>query len=587
MSDWRRHSGRAPVGSASGRADRGMMRLAMRRLSPGVLTAVLALAVVLRVGVVANRHIDPDESQHLHVAWLLAQGETPYRDFWEHHLPLFHYVMAPVTTALADRPAVYFAARAMMAALAGIVVWLTWLLTRRLSADGALWAVIVLVFLPQFAETSTEVRPDVPALVAHLLGLVALVRWRDRGRPGWLWAAGAWQGIAVGLALKAVFGLPGVLLAVMAAPPSGPALSWRTTVGRAVHLASGMALSLAAGLGAVWAIAGTVALQGLYEDVIRSSVGFVDFAKTRPAFGSEVGVFIAAGLGLLLVVRVRGLGVLRHPVHAALILPAASIALALLLPRTPAVYQHAWLPVLPVVAIYAGLALTTLAEWARQSPTPWRRGLALLAIGVAVVVPAGETVIFAVRDQNASDLMLMRSELRLACPGEAVLDGTALYVFRPAAYRHGALIRGVREWVARGVVSEQDLADEMREARAPIAYPDFRILGMVGPVADVLHRHYVAGPDGLLVAGAEITVEDGTGRSVVDLLAPGPYLLSFSRRLAVAIDGIVVRPGWHFLSQGPLELTWYGSGGTIRLTRATCQDRQALGALHFLSGRAR
>ena len=45
----------------------------------------------------------------------------------------------------------------------------------------------------------------------------------------------------------------------------------------------------------------------------------------------------------------------------------------------------------------------------------------------------------------------MRRELRLACPGEAVLDGTALYVFRPAAYRYGALIRGVREWVARGL----------------------------------------------------------------------------------------------------------------------------------------
>ena len=44
----------------------------------------------------------------------------------------------------------------------------------------------------------------------------------------------------------------------------------------------------------------------------------------------------------------------------------------------------------------------------------------------------------------------MRAELRLACHGEPVLDGTALYVFRPAAYRYGTLVRGVREWVARG-----------------------------------------------------------------------------------------------------------------------------------------
>ena len=151
-----------------------MMRLAMRRLAPGVLAAILALAVVLRAGVVLNRRIDPDESQHLHVAWLLAQGRIPYRDFWEHHLPFFHYAMAPVTTWLAERPEVYFAARALMAAMAAIAVGLTWRLARRLSRDGAVWAVVVLLFLPQFAETSTETRPDVPTaatVIEQLLGL--------------------------------------------------------------------------------------------------------------------------------------------------------------------------------------------------------------------------------------------------------------------------------------------------------------------------------------------------------------------------------------------------------------------------------
>ena len=87
----------------------------------------------------------------------------------------------------------------------------------------------------------------------------------------------------------------------------------------------------------------------------------------------------------------------------------------------------------------------------------------------------------------------MRRELRLACPGEAVIDGTALYVFRPAAYRHGALIRGVREWVARGVIPEEAIADDMRAARAPVAHVDFRIRGMIGPVADLLRQHYVRG----------------------------------------------------------------------------------------------
>jgi 4-amino-4-deoxy-L-arabinose transferase-like glycosyltransferase len=344
----------------------------MRRLAPGVLAVVLALAVVLRAGAVANRHIDPDESQHLHVAWLLSQGSVPYRDFWEHHLPFFHYAMAPLTASFADRPDVYFAARAVMATLAGVAIGLTWLLARRLSAGGAVWAVIILAFLPQFTETSTEVRPDVPALVAYLLSLVTLVRWRETNQSRWLWIAGGWQGVALALTLKAVFVLPGVLLAA-AAGVTGERVPWRDRVRSLARLSGGIALVPGVLLAGLWAAGSSPVLQGLYEDVIRDSAGFVDFVKTWPAFGSEVGAFIAAALGVVLVLRVRGLGILRHPVHGVLLLPALSLLVALDLPRTPAVYQHAWLPLLPVIAVYAGLTLATLAEWARQRPTwpPW------------------------------------------------------------------------------------------------------------------------------------------------------------------------------------------------------------------------
>ena len=549
------------------------MRLGMRRLAPGVLAAIAALSVVLRVGVLLNRRIDPDESQHLHVAWLITQGQVPYRDFWEHHLPFFHYAMAPLMLWFPEGPAVYFAARGVMVLLAAVAMWLTWRLARRLSVDGAVWAVVILALAPQFAETSTETRPDVPALAAHLASLLALATWRVSGRPASLWAAGAWQGAALGLSLKAVFALAGAL-ALVAASPSGAREGGR--IGSLARFLGGMALVLGALFGGLMLVTGSETLHGLYRDVVQDSLRFVDFGKTWPVFGSEVGIFLAAALGLGLVLRVRGFGILAHPVHGTLLLPTFASAAVLFLPRTPAVYQHAWLPLLPVTAIYAGLALATLGEWSRREPTRWSKGLALAAIAAAVLVPAGETVIFAVRNQNAGDLRLMRRELRLACPGQAVIDGTALYVFRPAAYRHGALIRGVREWVARGVIPEEAIADDMRAARAPVAHVDFRIRGMIGPVADLLRLHYVEGPDGMLVAGSEITAGPDGGRVIVNLLAEGPYLLAFDRGLEVSIDGEVVRPGWRALAPGPHEVTWLGSGGTIRLTVATCPERRAL-----------
>jgi 4-amino-4-deoxy-L-arabinose transferase-like glycosyltransferase len=553
-----------------------MMRLAMRRPAPVVLAAVVALAVAVRVGVVMNRSIDPDESQHLHVAWLVAQGQVPYVDFWEHHLPLFHYGFAPLTVWLADRPEVYFAARAVMAVMAAIAVALTWRLARRLSADGAIWAVVVLLFLPQFAETSTETRPDVPALVAHLASLLAVVRWREGQGSRWLWAAGVWQGVALALSLKALCGLVGVGLVVAALPPTrrvraaGVAGSLGTLFGGAIAVLG----PLLAGL---FILGGGQMLAALFRDVVLGSAGFVDYAKAWPAYGGELGVFLVAALGLGLVLRVRGWAIVRHPVHGTLLVPALTLALVLLLPRTPAVYQHAWLPVLPTIVVYAGLALATLGEWARREPARWRTAVVVSAIVAAVVIPAGTSLLFASRNQNADDLALMHQELRLACPGEAVLDGTALYVFRPAAYRHGVLIRGVREWVARGRLSEDVIAADMLAARAPIAHRDQRVQGMIGAVADLLDRYYVPGPDGLLVAGVEVPASAHPGRVTVELLRPGPYLLTFPPHLKVALDGQLMEPGWHTLEARRYELTWHNQGGTIRLAAATCPERRALG----------
>jgi 4-amino-4-deoxy-L-arabinose transferase-like glycosyltransferase len=549
------------------------MRLAMRRVPAPVVLALAGLAVLLRAGVVLNRMIDPDESQHLHVAWRVAQGQVPYRDFWEHHLPLFHYLVAPLTRALFDRPEIYFAARALMVLASAGAVVVTWRIARRLSAGGAAWAVVVLLALPQFAETSTEARPDVPALLAHLLGLLALVRWREGGAARWLWAAGAWQGLALALSLKAAFGLLGVAAAVAGPGPARPA-----RVPALLRLAGGAAVAPAAVLAWLLWSGGSPAVRSLTRDVVLGSLGFVDRAKAWPVYGSEIGAFVVAGLGVALAARARGRGLPGHPVHGAVLVPTLVVALALALPWTPAVYQHAWLPLLPPVAVYAGLGVATLVDRARRRLTPGRIAVAAAAVLGAVLVPGGEAVVFALRNQNAAQLRQMRAALALACPGEPVLDGVALAVFRPAAHRYGTLVTGVREWVAQGMISEETLVADMREARARVALPDRRLRAMIGPVATFLRDHYVPHAEGVLVAGAEIAAAPGGGRRYVDLLVGGPHLLAVSPGTEVAVDTVAVPPGWVTLAAGPHEVTWRGAGGTVRLVVATCPERRRLTA---------
>jgi 4-amino-4-deoxy-L-arabinose transferase-like glycosyltransferase len=535
--------------------------------------ALLAPAALVWIGTVANKALDPDESQHLQAAWLVGQGRVPFAEFWEHHSPLLYYLLAPLTRAFAESPAVYFAGRTLMVVTAVVALGLVYRLGRRLSTGTALAAVALLAFLPRFVELTVEVRPDGPALVFSLAAFLAIVRWQESGRPGWLWAAGLALGVAVAFTPKAVYEAPGVAAVLLA-------VEWRRgrdPVGRVLtgwaRLAAGAAVPLLALFGGLWLHGGSAALYGFREHVLASALEFADFTKEAPVSEEGFGFLALAVVGLAIVVRREGRTLLDHPVHPAVLAPVLAATVALLLPTTPAVYRHAWLPVVAGAAVYAGHALAA----ALAGP----RVVAALAVLIGLVGPATVSIQTAVVNRNAGQLDVVRQLLARTCQGEPVLDGTALAVFRPAAYRYRVLIRGIRKWIAEGKIPEERFVDDAREARPRVAYPDIRLKALVGPMKDFLRRHYVAMPGGLLVAGAAIreTPPGGGGRASVDLLHGETYRLTASPALRVSIDGEPVPPGLARLTAGRHEVTWTGPVGSIELTTLACAERKALGAL--------
>ncbi len=556
-----------------------------RVVAPGVLVALLALAAAIRAGVVLNAPLDPDESQHLQAAWLVGQGQVPYADFWEHHAPLLYYLLAPLTRWLAEGPAVYFAGRAAMLVGAAGALALVWRLARPLGAAPAASALVLLAFLPSFVELTTEVRPDVPALATWLAALLFLVEWRQRGRPARLWAAGLALGVTGALTPKAIYGAIGMAVAVAVAAfdgtPGGPGRS----LAGLLRLAAGAGAPVLASLVGLWLAGGAAALDGFVEHVLARNLDFPDFTKHTPigAEGLGFGLLAAAGVGLA--ARHEGRALLAHPLHGPLLVPAAVVSAALLLPATPAVYRHAWLPVVAVGAVYAGLALAELGAWARARRGRGPAALAVLALVSGLVVPAGASLREALRERNAGQLRVMRLELRHACPGEPVLDGTGLFVFRPAAHRFRVLINGVRYWVANGVVPEERLVEDLQRSRPRVVYPDWRVRAMIGPFAGFLEARYVPLPDGLLVPGASIAARGGVGRARVELPVPGPYRLVASPGLEIAIDGRPAAPGLVALDAGDHEVAWSGPGGRVRLVAYTCPERRALGASNRLTAR--
>jgi hypothetical protein len=142
-------------------------RLRAFRLAAGILIA--AFLCHLAYG------YELDELMHLHSAWCIGQGALPYRDFYENHPPLFHFLAAPFTRSLTDATTgVLVAARLFGLAIAAAILALFYRLLGIVIGRKAWWGVFALLLTFPFITVGLELRPDWLAL-AGVLGALLLV----------------------------------------------------------------------------------------------------------------------------------------------------------------------------------------------------------------------------------------------------------------------------------------------------------------------------------------------------------------------------------------------------------------------------
>jgi hypothetical protein len=221
--------------------------------------ALLACAVVVAV---FARYPDLDESEHLHTAWLVAHGQLPFRDFFQHHTPTFWLTLAPLVRVLPAGGYIYLAARLLALALA----LLAWLLGYRLALclhdprhRGALAAVmVVLAAAAVMGGEYLILRPDLISNVLSLLAVGVMLRRADA-------RAAVLGGLLLGLSLSynpKHWPLVGVLPVVVLSGRGGLVTGIRLSL---VH-ALGVALGLAPMLAWLWSHG---LLAGFMEWVIR------------------------------------------------------------------------------------------------------------------------------------------------------------------------------------------------------------------------------------------------------------------------------------------------------------------------------
>ncbi|MGA3171025.1 MAG: glycosyltransferase family 39 protein [Chthoniobacteraceae bacterium] len=137
---------------------------------------LVALVLVLKVMAIIHYRVDSDETQHAHVVWAWTQGQLPYRDLFDNHMPLFQMACAPFFSLLGEHDYIIIELRIAMIPLFLFCLWCVFALTERLySRRAAPWAALAAAALPQFFYTSTEFRPDILWAGLWLLGLLIAV----------------------------------------------------------------------------------------------------------------------------------------------------------------------------------------------------------------------------------------------------------------------------------------------------------------------------------------------------------------------------------------------------------------------------
>jgi hypothetical protein len=184
--------------------------------------ADLLIALLAAIGVVASAlHLvfapfDPDEFQHAHIAWLIAQGEVPYRDFWEHHGPLFGLVNGALLrlTGAAAGIDLLFWCRGSGALATALIALFTALIAREtgLGRAGSLLAAALLLAMFFVQDKGMECRPDPWQNALWFAGLWVLMASFARRHAGLVVLSGVLMGLAVLANTKAALGAVAVLL---------------------------------------------------------------------------------------------------------------------------------------------------------------------------------------------------------------------------------------------------------------------------------------------------------------------------------------------------------------------------------------
>lgn len=436
-----------------------------------------------------------DELEFFRATRWIAEGRLPFRDYWEHHLPLQWFAFAPVAWLFGG------------GAGAGAVVALRW-------AQVALWVGVfwrfrgfgvsglaILLAAPAFVSSAVQYRVDVLGIAAFVAAIwTAATPVAALGATGRRAATGAaavqrrW--IAFG-ALMSLAVLANMRLAPTVIVAAALVLFWRDGEWRfnprALSMLIGVAAVVALFLGYLFA---TRSWPGFVDGVIRynsmSDALVPDEANTfwsrlaAPFVALDVAAiafWLAAAAGLVAAARTIRTPRIEH--LCALLALVTLLVTALTGVQYPYHFLITYVLLLPFVRV----------------PEKWAYVIVAAALILNVSRMSFEPMAY-------QDRVMRMVDARTA-PNEKVWDGVGYALRREPAYRYWFLPAGVRLMAQHGHIEPYDLPQFLANPPAAIVYNEriqywltvFRRLG------EYVLRHYLPLERNLWIPGMSARVD--------------------------------------------------------------------------------
>lgn len=182
-----------------------------------IVLLIIGLNLLALVMGLLNSGFNPDEFQHAHIAWNMVQGKVIYRDFFEHHGPLYAFINQGLLLFYKDAPAfsALFVLRAVSLCFSLLTLCCVYAFAKRMYPklhDAGLLAVAFSSSYSFYHAKAFEIRPDPLQNLFWVLGLYVVYLATIERRWRLLWISGLCFGLMLLSNLKTLPGIAGTVL---------------------------------------------------------------------------------------------------------------------------------------------------------------------------------------------------------------------------------------------------------------------------------------------------------------------------------------------------------------------------------------